>query len=89
MIRTYDTLPNRPAAAEPPSPEIPDRTAQLARMLRHSLKARTATTPLDRAIRSAAGPDGESRVAALAERMNDLLARRAASAHPHLETVCG
>ena len=89
MLTTYDTLPNgRPARAVPAAPETDDRTAQLARMIRHSLKAGAASTPLDRAIRSAAGPDGEGRVAALAERLNDLLGRRLA-VQPHLETVCG
>jgi hypothetical protein len=89
MLTTYDTLPNgRPARGVPTGPESDDRTAQLARMIRHSLKAGAASTPLDRAIRSAVGSEDDGRVAALAERLNDLLGQRLA-VQPHLETVCG
>jgi hypothetical protein len=70
----------------------PDRTKDLMRIVRHALKASAALSPLDRAIRSAAGgaqcqsttgsvalasEDADSRARQLARRMNALLARRA------------
>src|SRR5256885_1470219 len=78
----------------------PDRTADLARIVRHALKAGAAATPLDRLIRSAArsaGGDADGRALHVARRMNALLARRAAenpqagrpAADPHRETVRG
>ncbi len=76
----------------------PDRTAALARIVRHALKAGAAATPLDRALLSAAravGPvgrasvDADGRALLVARRLNALLARRAApaAADPHRETV--
>jgi hypothetical protein len=73
-----------------------DRTADLMRVIRHALKAGSATSPLDRAIRSAAGvagpaalasDDADCRARHLARRMNTLLVRR--TIDPHRETVRG
>lgn len=82
----------------PMTPVARDRTADIARVIRHALKAGTATTPLDRAIRSAAqvsGPtalaseDADNRARFLARRLNVLLDRRSQTPHadPHLDTV--
>jgi len=80
-------------------PATHDRTADLMRIIRHALKAPTATSPLDRAIRSAArvtgrgglaSEDADGRARHLARRMNVLLTRRAnPPADPHRETVRG
>jgi hypothetical protein len=86
-----------PAVRGPVSPADRDRTADLARIIRHSLKSGAASTPLDRAIRSAArvtdpeplaSADADDRARFLARRLNVLLARRSApSADPHRDTV--
>jgi hypothetical protein len=82
-----------------PTPAAADRTADLARILRHALRAGADATPLDRAIRAAAqrtaaaqaSEDEDGRVRLLARQMNVLLARRADArpADPHRETVRG
>jgi hypothetical protein len=74
-----------------------DRTSDLMRIVRHALKAPAATSPLDRAIRSAAhvsptgglaSVDADGRARLLARRMNTLLTRRALpAADLHRETV--
>jgi hypothetical protein len=79
------------------APATPDRTKDLMRIVRHALTAGRATSPLDRAIRSAAGVSGSARLDAedaadrarvLAPRINALFMRRAApAADPHRETV--
>ncbi|HEX4588392.1 MAG TPA: hypothetical protein VH120_00565 [Gemmataceae bacterium] len=98
MFSTNDTmLLDAPAVRRPVLPNR-DRTDQLARLVRHALKDGASSSPLDRAIRSAAratGPAGdvdlESRADFLARRLNALLAGRTTSRHadPHRETVTG
>jgi hypothetical protein len=62
-----------------------DRTADLARIIRHVLKAEAAS-PLDRAIRAAVAAetgyvaDVDGRAGALARRLNALLGSREAAA---------
>jgi hypothetical protein len=80
------------------APPAPDRTKDLMRIIRHALTAGRATSPLDRAIRSAAGVSGSARLDAedaddrarlLAPRINALFVLRAGgpTADPHRETV--
>jgi hypothetical protein len=80
------------------APQAPDRTKDLMRIVRHALKSGRAASPLDRAIRSAAGvtgsarldsEDADDRARLLARRINDQFVRRAAApaADPHQETV--
>jgi hypothetical protein len=76
-----------------------DRTAELARIIRHALRHRSSTSPLERAIRTAVqrtdpgllarpSEDEEARVRQVARQMSVLLAQRApAPASPHRETV--
>ena len=101
MSTANDTVPMgglavRERVALPPG----DRTRDLTRIVRHALAAAVAYGPLDRAIRSAAGPvsegsedvDGQAR--RLAHRINALLTCQAADAarcggvaDPYRETV--
>jgi hypothetical protein len=61
-----------------------DRTSDLARIIRHALKAGAGASPLDRAIRSAVAADGprpggddvELRADFLARRLNAVLAEQ-------------
>ena len=86
IVTTDDTrLLNGPAMPRPAVSLTPDRTAQLLRIVRHALKATAATSPLDRALRSAAcvaefgalaSADADDRARTLAPRINTLLARR-------------
>jgi hypothetical protein len=70
-----------------------DRTAHLARIIRHSMKAGPDGSRLDRAIRSVVTPDGslpdredvEFRAGFLARRLNAVLAEQ----DVHRETVVG
>jgi hypothetical protein len=105
MIATAnDTLLlNSPVVRGPVVNMTPDRTADLLRIVRHALKAKSAATPLDRAIRSAAGyprsgsltdsvglatEEVDARADLLARRMNTLLTHRGAPAVNHnRETV--
>jgi hypothetical protein len=100
MFSANDTLLlDGPVVREPAVIPTRDRTADLARIVRHALKAGAATSPLDRAIRSAAGMVGpltqssldvDDRAQVLARRMNTLLAGRGQpTADPHRETVFG
>jgi hypothetical protein len=78
-----------------------DRTRDLARIMRHALKAGAAAGPLDRAIRSAArtvapysdaDDDVDGRALVLARRMNAVMARQTMAdspGDPHRETVRG
>ena len=77
-----------------------DRTKDLMRIVRHALRAGAATTPLDRAIRSAAGLAGSARLAGedaddrardLARRINTAFVRRGCppQVDPRRETVRG
>ena len=55
MFSANDTLPADGPVVRGPEPlAARDRTAELARIVRHALNAAVATGPLDRAIRSAA-----------------------------------
>jgi hypothetical protein len=87
-----------PVVRGPANPPAADRTRDLMRIVRHALKAGRAASPLDRAIRSAAGvtgstrldaEDAEDRARVLAPRINALLERRGAglAADPRRETV--
>jgi hypothetical protein len=82
------------------APPAADRTADLARIVRHALRHRASASPLDRALRSAVqrtdpavsarmSEDEDLRVRQVARQMNALLAQRAVSppAGPHRETV--
>jgi hypothetical protein len=100
MFSANDTLLlDGPVVRGPAAMPTRDRTADLARIVRHALKS-SAASPLDQAIRSAARMVGsmpqatvdvDDRALLLARRMNVLLNRRAASptADPHRETVHG
>src|SRR5262245_58737925 len=98
MYSANDTLVDGESPVVRDRADLRDRTADLARIVRHALKAGAAASPLDRAIRAAAatavsdstaGADVDSRADALARRLNVLLARREtpALADPHRETV--
>jgi hypothetical protein len=101
MIATANEtlLLNAPVLRGPAVRRTQNRTADLLRIVRHALKASAATSPLDRAIRSAAqvtgagglaSADADSRARILADRINTLLALRGAStANRHRETVRG
>jgi hypothetical protein len=70
-----------------------DRTSDLRRIVRHALMAGAATGPLDRAIRSAAGPlpagsqDVDAHALRLARRIDSLLAQPVDMGDPHRETI--
>jgi hypothetical protein len=73
-----------------------NRTADLLRIVRHALKATNTTSPLDRAIRSAArvtdagglaSVDAEDRASELAGRLNTVLGQRGFAADRRRETV--
>jgi hypothetical protein len=75
-----------------------DRTADLARIIRHALRHQASASPLDRALRTAVqrsdpgvlarpSEDEEARVRQVARQMSVLLSQRAAPACPHRETV--
>jgi hypothetical protein len=101
MFSANDTLLlDGPVVRGPAAIPTRDRTADLARIVRHALKFGTAASPLDRAIRAAAqmvGPipdatvEVEGRAQMLAGRLNTLMARRVTTppANPHRETVRG
>ncbi|HEY1376505.1 MAG TPA: hypothetical protein VGF55_06905 [Gemmataceae bacterium] len=99
MTSANDTLLlDAPVVRGSAATRTPDRTAALARVVRHALRAGAADTPLDRLIRSAArsagGPavtDVDARALLVARRMNAVLARRAGPppVDPHRETVRG
>ena len=91
MYSTNETVIDAPAVRGAVAALASDRTADLARIIRHALKAGANAGPLDRAIRSAVGPpseDGEEsefRADFLARRLNAVLAER----DVHRETVRG
>ena len=98
MLSANDTvLLHAPVARERVAHPSRDRTADLARIVRHALMASAATGPLDRAIRSAAQADDspadesgdvDGRAFRLARRIDAALARRpGALADPHRETL--
>jgi hypothetical protein len=92
MYSSNETVIDSPVVRGPVAAATCDRTADLARIIRHALKAGANASPLDRAIRSAvgssseAGGDMEFRTGLLVRRLNARLAEREVA---HRETVRG